>query len=557
LIVSMVATLSRSLNEICAPETQAGRLPNVATSKFARFGLACCVILLTFLTSELAGMLEMHLPRPVWALWPGCAVVVTVLLLVRRNLWSVVIPAGLFGFVLYDLRAGLAIDSILVLLLIDTAEILTAALGLRLVFDSKPRLDTFRGLLKYLLIALFSAPVVAATFGAILIRGEYWVSWRIIFLSEALAFLTVPTAISSVVRVLQTDRIKDRNKLMEAGILLTGVFLLGYVMSVTSGRSLTPALSYALVPFLIWGALRFGHLGVSTSILIIAFLSIWGALHGRGPFMESTRTGTSADSVISLQLFLLCAAIPFMVLAALADEHKQTEIELGKLGGRLIKAQEEERNRIARELHDDLSQSMARLLMRLNRCQQGLAEGSPRYHEELDAVTEMASEVSASLRDLSHFLHPATLATLGLVSAIAGFCREFSERHHLVVKFVHGDIPDDTPEDVNLCLFRIVQESLRNVLKHSGAQEAHVDLSQRDKEIVLLVEDAGRGFDVKSNRARTALGLISMRERVRLVGGEISVESAPWSGTRIGVQIPFGSPATATQAGDADSPLER
>ena len=543
----MVTTLSRSLHEIWAQDPQAGRLPDVQTSKLTEFCLACFVVLLSFLTSELAGMLEMHVPRPVWALWPGCAVVVTVLLLVRQNLWSIVIPAGLAGFVLYDLRAGLAIDSILILVLVDTAEILTAAVGLRLVFDSRPRLDTFRGLLKYFLVAVISTPMVAATFGAISIQGEYWVSWRIIFLSEALAFLTVPAAISSLVRVLQTGRIKSAGKLREAGILLACVFVLGYVMSVTSGRSLTPALFYALVPFLIWGALRFGQLGVSTSILIIAFLSIWGVLHGRGPFMDATRADSSADSVISLQLFLLCAAIPFMVLAALADEHKQAEIDLRKLGGRLIKAQEDERTRIARELHDDLSQSMARLLMRLNRCQQGMTEASPRSHQELAEVSEMASEVSASLRDLSHFLHPATLATLGLVSAIAGFCREFSERHHLVVKVVHGAIPDDTPEDVNLCLFRVVQESLRNVVKHSGAQEACVDLSARVKEIVLVVEDDGMGFDVKSNRASTTLGLISMRERVRLVGGEISVESSPSSGTRIRVQIPL---AGAAQAND-------
>jgi len=546
----MVTTLSRSLDGIWAPEPQASDLTSVATSKFTQFFLACCVVLLSFLTSELAGMLEMHVPRPVWALWPSCAVVVAVLLLVRQDLWGIVIPAGLLGFVLYDLQAGLAIDSILGLLLIDTAEILTAVLGLGLVFQGRPRLDSFRGLLKYFLVALIFAPVIAATFGAMLIRGDYWVSWRIIFLSEALAFLTVPALILGVAHALQTARINDGNKLTETGILLTSVVLLGYVLSVTSGRSLTPALFYALVPFLIWAALRFGQLGVCTCILIIAFLSIWGSLHGRGPFMESTAAGKPANSVIALQLFLLCATIPFMVLASLAEEHKQAEIELGKLGGRLIKAQEDERTRIARELHDDLSQGMARLLIRLHRCEQALAAESPRYHEELRAVTEMVSEVSASLRDLSHFLHPATLAILGLVSAIAGFCREFSERHHLVVNFVHGDIPDDTPEDLNLCLFRVVQEGLRNVLTHSGAREAHVDLTAKDDAIVLEVEDAGRGFDVKSTRARTALGLISMRERVHLVGGEISVESEPSRGTRILVHIPFAR--VATHAGDSD-----
>jgi len=544
----MITTLSKSLNEITTQEPQAGQQPDVELSNLVRFGLACCVILLTFLASELAGMLEMHVPRPVWALWPSCAVVVGVLLLVRRNLWKIVIPAGLVGFVLYDIHAGLAVDSILVLLLVDTAEILTAALGLRLTFDGRPRLDTLRGLLKYFLFALILAPLIAATFGAMLTWGDYWVSWRIIFLSEALAFLTVPALISGLVHVLQAGRINDGDKLAEAGILLTGVVALGYVISVTSGRSLTPALFYALVPFLIWAALRFGQFGVSTCILIIAFLSIWGSIHGRGAFMESTGAGMLTSSVMSLQLFLLCAAIPFMVLAVLAEEHKQAEIELGKLGGRLIKAQDDERTRIARELHDDLSQSMARLLIRLNRCQQALAESSPRYHEELREVTEMTSEVSASLRDLSHFLHPSTLAILGLVSAISGFCREFSERHHLVVKFVHGDIPN-APEDVNLCLFRVVQESLRNVLKHSGAREAHVTLTEKEKQIVLLVEDAGKGFDVKTNRPRTTLGLISMKERVDLVGGEISVESAPSNGTRIRVQIPLA----CAQLGAADN----
>jgi signal transduction histidine kinase len=542
--------LSKLLNEICEQEPESVHPPDVEPSKLARFCLACFVFLLSFLTSELAGMLEMHVPQPVWAFWPGCAVLVAILVLIRQNLWGIVIPAGLAGFVLYDFRAGLAIDSILFLILIDATEILTGALGLRLMFGGKPRLDNLGGLLKYLLFAVTCAPAIAATFGAMLIRGDYWISWRIIVLSEALAFLTVPAAIWGWVSALQTMRAKDRKYGMEAGMLLTGVFLLGCVISLTSERSLTPALFYALVPFLIWAALRFGQLGVSTAILIIAFLSIWGAIHGRGPFMESSRADMPAGSVISLQLFLLCAAIPFMVLAALADQHKLVEIELGQLGGRLIKAQEDERTRIARELHDDLSQTMARLLIRLNRCQQGLAEVSPRYHDELAAVTEMASDVSASLRDLSHLLHPATLATLGLIPSIAGFCREFSERHNLVVKFTHRDIPQDTHEDVNLCLFRVVQESLRNVLKHSGCREAHIDLTAKDNQILLLIEDAGIGFDVKSKHTPTTLGLVSMRERVLLVGGHISVESEPSSGTRIRVQIPLVS--VATQAGELD-----
>jgi len=303
---------------------------------------------------------------------------------------------------------------------------------------------------------------------------------------------------------------------------------------VTSGPSATPALFYILVPFLIWSALRFGPSGVSTSIIIVAFLSIWSAIHGRGPFAGST----PLQSVVSLQLFLLCAAIPFMVLAVLAEEHKGVEEALRRLSGRLITAQEEERTRLSRELHDDLSQRMARLLIRLERFRQGIGEMASKPRQQLDVIVEMASELSASLRDLSHMLHPATLATLGLVTSISGFCRRFSEQHNLAVKFEFSDIPKDTPEDVNLCLFRIVQEALSNVVKHSSAHEARVTLRRAGNRIDLCVEDSGVGFDTTPPRGTATLGLTSMRERVRMVGGQFSIESQPMHGTRILVQVP-------------------
>jgi signal transduction histidine kinase len=230
-----------------------------------------------------------------------------------------------------------------------------------------------------------------------------------------------------------------------------------------------------------------------------------------------------------------------MVLAALAEEHKHGERVLHELSGRLITAQEEERTRLSRELHDDLSQRMARLLIRLERCRQSIGEVSPKSRQQLEAVVEMASEVSANLRDLSHMLHPATLATLGLVTSISGFCRKFSEQHSLDVKFEFGDIPKDTPDDVSLCLFRIVQEALSNVVKHSAAQEARVTLTRAGDRIDLCIEDSGVGFDTASQQGTAALGLISMRERVRLVGGQLSIESEPSRGTRILVHVPVTS----------------
>lgn len=502
--------------------------------------LACFVFLLCYLTAELGGLLEMRVPQPVWPLWPGCALLTAVLLMNPRRLWPIVLPAGFAGFVLYDLRVGLAIVPIIWLILVDLAETFTAALGVSSVFEAEPQLNSIRGLTKYCLFAVVLAPMISATLGAKAAHGNYWTSWRIIFFSEALAFLTLPPAILSGASQMRKWRKTPASYWIEALSLTMGVLLLGYVVSVTSGRSITPALFYALVPFLIWASLRFGPLGVSISIILVAFLSIWGSIHGRGPFKGST----PLESVLSLQLFLLCAAAPFMVLAALAEDHKYVEGALRELSGRLIAAQEEERTKISRELHDDLSQRMARLLARLEWWRQGLGEMSPKSCQQLDTIVEMASDVSASLRDLSHMLHPATLATLGLEKSIAAFCRKFSEQHNVSVRFESREIPKDTSEDVNLCLFRIVQEALRNVVKHSTAQEARVILTRIGDGIELCIEDSGMGFDSKFPPATGALGLISMRERARLVGGQISIESQPANGARIRVQVPVRAAAT-------------
>ena len=397
-------------------------------------------------------------------------------------------------------------------------------------------------------------------------------------------------------------------------------------------------------------------------MIAIAFVSIWGAVHGRGPF---THPGPLVN-VLSLQLFLFFTAAPFMTLAAVVEERqdaeqalRQRERELNEaqrlaqigswqwdpssdavtwsaelyrlagyrpdrvppsfkdheqffapgswdqlkqsmeralrtgapyeldlegirpdgtkfwltmraevvvdanghpiylrgttqditdrklseealltLSGRLITSQEEERIRIARELHDDLGQRMALLSARLEQFGGGkgvpdLASGAQQQLQDLIQVTQ---EVSSTIHNLSHELHPARLELLGLVASLTALCREHGKQHMLQVQFVHRDIPDRISKDVALCLYRIVQEALRNVVKHSGAAAAQVELSGYGDRIDLVVIDSGAGFNVES--AKEGLGLISMRERLRSVGGQLSIESEPSHGTRIRVRIP-------------------
>jgi PAS domain S-box-containing protein len=218
-------------------------------------------------------------------------------------------------------------------------------------------------------------------------------------------------------------------------------------------------------------------------------------------------------------------------------ERKRSEQRLQELSGRLISAQDEERARIARELHDDVSQRMALLEMSTDRFRQHALQLSPDATRELGQIADATAKISSDIRHLSHRLHPSTLATLGLVAAVKGLCREFSESG-LKVRYVHHDVPDGLSIEVSTCVFRIVQESLRNVVKHGGSAEATVELSGGAGRVELCVLDTGAGFDPDIARREPGLGLISMRERLRSIGGTLQIESAPSVGTRIRVSTP-------------------
>jgi PAS domain S-box-containing protein len=220
-------------------------------------------------------------------------------------------------------------------------------------------------------------------------------------------------------------------------------------------------------------------------------------------------------------------------------DRKTMEETLLDLGGRLIATQEEERSRIARELHDDLSQNMALIQIALEELQSNLPDLSATAKGQLDDIARRVSEVSSDIHHLSHQLHPAKLDTLGLVAALASYCREFSKQHHLQIQFVEHDVPRSLPKNITLCIYRIVQEALWNVVKHSGTREVEIELTGSPVTVDLCVTDSGAGFDPELIQGKGGLGLISMRERLRLVGGELHIESQPSRGTRINAGVPI------------------
>jgi signal transduction histidine kinase len=211
------------------------------------------------------------------------------------------------------------------------------------------------------------------------------------------------------------------------------------------------------------------------------------------------------------------------------------------LAGRLIVSQEEERQRIARELHDDLSQKIAVLNIDVDRLSHQLQ--NTEHRTRLHNISTQVTEVAEHLHDLSYELHPARLQTLGLLESLRVMCIEFSHQRNIEVTFEanDGELPLAIDQTVSLCLYRITQEALHNVARHSRAAEASVRLSYDGSDIGLEVSDSGVGFEAHSNR-HTGLGVVSMRERVSVLNGKLVIYTAPGRGTRIVARIPLPMP---------------
>jgi PAS domain S-box-containing protein len=219
---------------------------------------------------------------------------------------------------------------------------------------------------------------------------------------------------------------------------------------------------------------------------------------------------------------------------------KLAEEAIHDLSGKLMNAQEKERARLARELHDDLSQSIALHSIRL-----ATLRNEPKdiayVKDRLDQFVADVERLSADVHRISHELHPARLTQLGLETAMHGFCRELAAAHSLEIDFAAENLPRDLPQDISLCLYRVTQESLQNVIKHGGAAAATVRVKFENGEVRLSISDNGNGFDPSVRKAKEALGLVSIDERVRTVKGEAKISSAVGTGTKIEVRVPVGN----------------
>ena len=476
--------------------------------------------------------------RPNSTFWPPNAILLAALLVVRRKEWWTLLLAVLAAHMAAQLQTGVPVWTAVGWFVTNTSEALVGAYCITRFTDSTRRLDAVGGVLIFVFFGVLFAPLATSFLDAFAVVITHWGRgyWPLSierFWTNALAELTiVPPIVLCLSKPVSATRRTSVARLTEAALLTAGTTLVAVMVfgSQTISPATSPALLYVPLPFLLWAAARFGLSGLSMSLLSLTLISTWYTMHGRSPFPEASMS----QNILSLQILFCVVAVPLMFLSAVMAEARRARESLRRTSGSLIEAQEKERHRIARELHDDLGQALALSRVTLDSLIQECDEPLK------SALTDLSNQLSAiadTAREISHGLYPPQLEYLGLAKALKKLCDESRGVKNIAIHLATGNLPDRLQPSISLSLYRIAQETMHNIITHSQAKNVQVELDADDTRISLRIIDDGVGFDPGQETA--GLGLESMRQRVRAAQGFIDISSSHNSGTRIEVQIPF------------------
>ena len=253
-------------------------------------------------------------------------------------------------------------------------------------------------------------------------------------------------------------------------------------------------------------------------------------------FRVPTLWETHRRAAITITIVIVTQALLILALALEGRRRRRAQHELRALGAQLVSAQEEERSRVARELHDDVSQRLTLLSLQTTSLARSSGSHGETAQEQALGIATSFQAISSALHRIAYELHPAVLDQLGLVPALGLVTQELAARHGVQVRLDVANWPEDVPREVSLAFYRVTQEALRNVARHSGAREASVLLTGTPRELAVCIHDDGTGFS--SSRPGPQLGLVGMKERIRQVGGLLTVVSAPGQGATVRAAVP-------------------
>jgi signal transduction histidine kinase len=525
------------------------------------------VLLVVYYATAKLGLLMDPVGGFATTVWPPTGISLVALSLFGYRLW----PGIALGAFLVNVSAGAPLLAAGGMAAGNTLEALLGTYLLRRYAGFRGSLESIQQVFVFVVLAAGFSTMLSATIGVTsgylggvipyAETGKAWISW---WLGDAMGDLLLAPLLFAWRRGPRIHLSIPR--LVEGGILILS---LGVVTLAAFGAWPIPGeglqlQAYAVFPFLIWAALRFGRHGTVTTTFLVACIAIVRTAQGAGPFARESVN----ESLLLLQAFMGIVTVTMLVLSADVTERRRAEEELLKaqedldrtlqdeigermqvaksleeLSTRLLNIQDEERHRLARELHDSTAQSLAALSMNLavaGRSREGL---DVRARSALDESVSLAERCSREIRTLSYLLHPPLLEEVGLPAALRWLVEGFSRRSGISVAL---DVPGEfgrLPMEVENALFRIVQECLTNVQRHSEGGSAWINLARDQGGIRLEVRDDGKGLppEVLSRRGGVELlgvGILGMRERVRQLGGHLGIDSRG-KGTTVRVEIPI------------------
>jgi signal transduction histidine kinase len=469
--------------------------------------------------------------------WPPNIVLLCALLLNEPRRWWIVIMAALPAHVIAETGVGMPPDQYVIAFVTNCMVAILSAVGIRQFVGGPPWFVTLRQGFLYVAIAVFAGPAVSA-FGGALVRiagggavTSYWTYWAQWFASNALTAVTLgPLFLIALGDGARASIFEGSRKLEAALLLLALVAACMITFGIDPARLSTgflPTLFYLPIPLIVWGAVRFGALGASGAILVVAIVSIERNLQGAPLF-----TGANPEeNVLELQVYLTALSVPALLLGAAIEELQRARGTMQELAGAVLRSHDDERRRVARDLHDKVAQDLAAanlVMARLDR------QAPPQLISELEAIHR---RVVHEIRAVSYLLHPPLLDEAGLALALKSYVGGLAQRSGVDVDLALSPDLERLPREVEFVLFRVIQDAVTNVHRHSGSPQARIALTltrQKDEQtVMLMIEDIGDAET--SPRARHAgelaapdlggIGLAAMRERLRRIDGRISVES--------------------------------
>jgi signal transduction histidine kinase len=482
---------------------------------------------------------ELQFTGSIAAIWPPVGLAVAWLYLGGLRWWP--------GIVIGDLlssEGGSPLETELVITAANLAEATVATLllwrlvGRRAGFE---RLDQ----IGRMLLAIAVATTISATVGSITLlvegtidSGEVAKIWRTIWIGDSTGALVVLPLILVWAHAWSTEwnlrrALENPRRVLEAAAMVTAVLGLSAIV-LSSPRPV----SYLVFPALIWAALRFGQRGATLAVFCAAGMAVWLTANNVGPFVRHSIT----ESALSTQLYIATAAITTLCLGAIVSERQRSAADLVESRRRELERASEERQRIARDLHDSVSQSLFSMTLHARTAERALKQTGQRAYDavarELSQVGDLSRTALAEMRALIFELRPGGLAEEGLVSALTKHAGAVSARGGLPIEVTGPSERLPISAECEEHLYRLGQEALANISKHAAATQATVAVTNDGATVGLEVLDDGRGFD-PNGKYDGHLGLTTMRSRAREMGAEMSIDSTPGRGTLVRVQLPI------------------